>query len=98
MAAEQKMRFERMLLVVTDTNGRIVATGAPTAPNKEGVSASLGALPGQTLHRVPITPELEKALKASPGELHQVLSDYELRSGPAMSLLLPRRSRARREG
>jgi hypothetical protein len=83
-----------MLLVVTDGEGRIVATAPPPVPSKKEPTASLASLPGQMLHQVPIPAELERKLTESLEGLHEALAEYELRAGPALSLLIPRTRRS----
>jgi hypothetical protein len=85
------MKTTHRLQLVTDATGRIVGM-APAGEPRKGENATLSALPGQTLHEVPLPAELEPLLSGSMAELHRALSAYRLRTGPAHSLLLPNKA------
>jgi hypothetical protein len=92
-----RLRAMRRVLLVTDAAGRIVATALQGERSNKGPSTTLRALPDQTLHEVPLPLELEGYVTKSAAEWHRVLSEYELRAGPAQSLLLRRTVTAKRQ-
>jgi hypothetical protein len=94
--ARTRARATRRLLVVVDAAGRIVATASEGERNSTGPNVTLRPMPGQTLHEVPLPQDLEECATRPPADLHRVLSEYELRAGPAQSLLFRRVAGAQR--
>lgn len=85
-----KIKVQRKLLLVLDPEGRVIATAPAGEPEKgDGPRVTLGVLPGQTVHEVPLLKELEPYLTRSAEDLHRALADYHVYPGRSRSVLLP---------
>ena len=85
-----KMKVQHKLLLVIDDKGRVIATAPADEPEKgDGPRVTLGVLPGQTVHEVPLLKELEPHLSKSAEDLHRALADYHVSPGRSRSLLVP---------